>query len=109
MNLVQRLWADEAGFVISSELVLVATVLVIGMLVGLATLRDQVLQELADVADAISEINQSYSFTGVTGHTATTAGSVYQDLEDFCDDDATGGSGAECLDVTHDATDEGGI
>ena len=34
MKLLRRLWTDEAGFVVSTELVLVATVLVIGLLVG---------------------------------------------------------------------------
>ncbi len=83
-----RLWNDEAGFVVSTELILIATVLVIGMLVGLATLRDQVVQELADVAAAISDVDQSYAYTGILGHTAQTAGSNYEDAVDFCDDAA---------------------
>ena len=113
--MLRKLWNDEAGFVISSELVLIATVLVIGLLVGMVSLRDQVVQELGDVADAISEITQSYSFTGVEYHTggmgtatATTAGSFYNDLGDFCDSMGTeqtlAGTGPNCigLDVTSD-------
>jgi Flp pilus assembly pilin Flp len=56
-----RLVRDEAGFVVSAELVLVATIVVIGMITGLSTVRDQVVTELADVADAVSAVNQSYS------------------------------------------------
>ncbi|WP_232098973.1 hypothetical protein [Gimesia aquarii] len=81
----QQFWNDEGGFVVSTELVLIATVLVLGMVVGLTTLRDQVIAELADVAAAFSNSNQSYSFTGITGHSSSTAGSVFIDNLDFCD------------------------
>ena len=85
MNVLHRIWADEAGFVVSTELVLVATTLVVGMLVGLVTVRDQVVQELGDVALAIGNVNQSYVYEGVTGHTSATAGSDFLDENDFCE------------------------
>ena len=85
MSLLNRLWNDEAGFIISSELVLIATVVVIGLLVGLTTLRDNIVNELADVADALSEISQSYSFSGITGHSSSTSGSLFGDVNDFCE------------------------
>ena len=62
MSLVRRLWADEAGFIISAELCLVATIVVIGLIVGLVTLRNQVVQELIAVGEAIGSINTSYAF-----------------------------------------------
>lgn len=94
-----RLWQDDAGFVVSTELVLVATILVLGMIVGLTEVRNAVVQELGDVAQAIGAINQSYSFSGVTGHTSSTTGSSYTDLLDFCDttDNATAEPG--CMNV----------
>lgn len=85
MSVMQSLWNDEVGFIISSELILIATILVIGMIVGLTTVRDQVVQELADIASAFSDVTQSYSYTGVTGHTSSTAGSNFNDQTDFCD------------------------
>lgn len=85
MNLLRRLWHDETGAVISTELVLAGSTLVAGMLVGMTTLRDQVVQELSDTAEAISEINQSYSYTGVTSHNAWTAGSDFDDKLDVGD------------------------
>lgn len=104
MSLFARFMKEEAGFVVSSELVLIATIVVIGLIAGLTTLRDQVLQEIADVADAISEVNQSYSYTGVTSHTGSTAGSFFIDTEDFCDVDANSNSGAgnaaQCIVLT---------
>jgi len=80
-----RLWNDEAGFIVSAELVLIATILVLGMIVGLVSVRDQVVQELGDIALAIGFINQSYSFSGITGHTSSTAGSAFDDESDWCD------------------------
>ncbi len=103
MKLLSRLWADEAGFVVSSELVLVATVMVVGLLAGMTTVRDQVVQELADVADAVSEIDQSYSYSTITGHTSRTAGSHFNDTEDNCDVDGNDNSGpgneAQCINI----------
>ncbi len=71
---MMKLWNDEAGFIVSAELVLIATILVLGMIVGLVSVRDQVVQELGDIALAFGRINQSYSFSGITGHTSSTAG-----------------------------------
>jgi len=85
MRVLRRLWADEAGFVVSSELVLVGTMLVLGMIVGLTSLRNQVVQELGDLAVAIGNIEQSYQYSSVVGHTAVTAGSQFTDNDDYCD------------------------
>ncbi|MCU0872553.1 MAG: hypothetical protein MUE50_09435 [Pirellulaceae bacterium] len=86
MKVLTQLWRDDLGFIISAELVLIATILVIGMIVGLVSLRDQVVQELGDVGAAFSQLVQSYSFSGITGHTSSTAGSAFADFTDFCDD-----------------------
>ena len=51
--MLQRLWYDENGFLVSSELVLIATLLVIGLIVGLSEIQHGVVQELNDVGDAI--------------------------------------------------------
>lgn len=89
MKMLHQIWKDEAGFVVSTELVLIATILVIGMVVGLATVRDAVVQELGDVALAIGSINQTYSYSGVNGCLSGTAGSVFQDEIDACAGDNT--------------------
>jgi hypothetical protein len=46
---------------------------------------------LGDVAAAFSQLNQSYSFSGVTGHTSSSAGSQFIDYTDFCDTGLFGG------------------
>ncbi|MFO0902719.1 MAG: hypothetical protein U0939_06950 [Pirellulales bacterium] len=89
--MLKKLWKDEAGFVVSAELILIATIAVIGLVVGLAAVRDGVTSELSDVAGAIQDVNQSYDINGVVGHSAATAGFGFQDDTDFCDsnDDVT--------------------
>ena len=108
MNLFRRLWNDEGGAIVSTELVLVGSTLVAGMIVGMTSVRDQVVQELGDTAEAISEVNQSYSFTGVKSHNASTAGSDFEDQLDEGDAD-NGGNGKDGgIDVTVPPEDEAG-
>ena len=83
--MMKQLWNDETGFIVSAELVLVATILVIGMITGLTSVRDAVITELADVGAAISAINQSYNFGGASAHCGSTVGSGFRDQTDFCD------------------------
>ena len=100
MRLLRRLWKDEAGFIVSAELVLVATMLVIGMIVGLTVLRNQVVQELGDLGAALGMISQGYEYTGVskidgTFTFALTDGSGWDDLLDECQNLAAGDPGAD--------------
>ena len=96
MCTVRRLWADDGGFIISAELVLIATILVIGLIVGLVSIRNQVVQELVDVGQAIGSICQSYAYAGCYGAFhglfAWTDGCYYLDVRDFCQVPQTPGS-----------------
>lgn len=80
-----RFWREEHGAIVSAEIMLVATILVIGVIVGLSALRDSVVTELADVAQAIANVSQSYSYSGVSGHHAFSGGGSFNDKTDFCD------------------------
>jgi hypothetical protein len=97
-NATQQLIDDENGFVVSAELVLVSTVAVIGLLVGLAAVRDAAVSELSDVAGAVQDANQSFSLDGVVGHNANTAGFNFVDGTDECDSvDNAGGLTDNCI------------
>ena len=85
MKTMSRLWNEDVGAIISAEIMLVASILVIGMVVGLSSLRDSVVTELADVAQALAQVNQSYSFGTIQGHHTFSNGGAFVDLEDFCD------------------------
>lgn len=82
---------DEAGFILSAELVLIATLLVIGLVVGLSEVQHAVVQELNDVAEAIGSMNQSFSYSGFTAFKSNGclksffAGSLFHDHRDDCD------------------------
>jgi len=88
---------DEAGFIVSAELILVSTILVIGLIVGLVELQSAVLHELNDVGEAIGSLNQSFSYAGTVTHKGvhciTTGGSAYVDASDVeccdCNDEAS--------------------
>ena len=83
--MLRRLWNDEAGLIVSSELVFVSSIAAVGMIVGLSAARDGVTSELADVGDAVTEYNQGYQVSSIQGHGAALAGTQYLDGTDFCD------------------------
>ena len=85
MKTVARLWNEETGAILSAEVMLVASILVIGVIAGLASLRDSVTTELADLAQALANVNQSYSFSGTQGHHVFNGGGQFTDNVDFCD------------------------
>ncbi|HEX7681546.1 MAG TPA: hypothetical protein VF713_25695 [Thermoanaerobaculia bacterium] len=74
----------QAGFIVTIELLLLATICVIGLIVGMTNVRDSVLAELSDVSESIGALNQSYSVTAVSNAagTAATAGSIFTDGKD---------------------------
>jgi hypothetical protein len=82
---------DEAGVIISAELVLVLTICVLGVIVGLSSVVVAVNTELLDTAHAIGVLNQSFGFTGFTGckkwgnPISYTFGAINTDAEDDCD------------------------
>lgn len=63
MQITRRFWSDTRGFIVSSETILLATVLVLGCVVGLSVLRDKFVTEYGDSAAALNRLNQSSSFT----------------------------------------------
>ena len=90
LNLLKALRQDEHGVILSVEIVIVGTVLVIGLMTGMACLQKSVNNELGDFAQAIDNFDQSYSFSGLrkaggnnrTGNCfAFTAGSAFMNHE----------------------------
>lgn len=84
-RVLSRFWSEQDGFIVSAELLFIATLLVIGLGAGLAAVRDSVVTELADVAQAIANLNQTYSFGSAVGHCGVTGASSFFDAPDFCD------------------------
>jgi hypothetical protein len=88
--MLNKLLLDEGGFIVSAELVLVATLVVVGLIVGLSEVQHAVVNELNDVGEAIGAMNQTFSFSGFSkrdgkGLHAFTRGSWFNDKADDCD------------------------
>jgi hypothetical protein len=90
MRTFAALLNDEAGFIVSAELVLVATISVLALVVGLSEVAYAVNQELNDVSEAFGSLNQSFSFSGFRVCSSGckesfAAGSFFRDHIDSCD------------------------
>ena len=92
---MNRLINDEKGFIVSAEIVLIFTLVFCSVAVGVAVVKDALVQELGDVAEAIGALDQSYNYRAInaalgdsgTDFHARCAGSGFNDLEDLCDCD----------------------
>lgn len=90
MRVVQMLWRDDAGVILSAELVLVLTIVVLAMVVGLSEVAVAVNTELNDLSNAIGALDQSYFYTGFKAQDfwkskSAVAGSAFRDAKDDCD------------------------
>ena len=87
---LMQAWKEEDG-VLTFEWVLLATLLTIGIVSGLAGVRDAIFDELGDVAQAMLSLDQSYVIDvplEVVVHTTTTssaAGSSFIDAAFYQD------------------------
>ena len=89
--MLKTLWNDESGVILSAEIVLIGTILVLGMIVGLVELQVAVVGELADLSNAFGNLSQSYNTSGFSAlglgvHAkARTYGAANVDVTDACD------------------------
>ena len=66
MSLLNRVWREDEG-VLTFEWILLITVLVIGIVGGLSAVRDALITELGDVAEAMISLDQSYTILNPWG------------------------------------------
>ena len=55
-----RFWRDDRGAINSASIILVYSILVLGAITGLVCMRNQIVQELGDLAVAFDNLDQSY-------------------------------------------------
>ncbi len=84
-NVILNLWNEEAGFVVSAELILISTIAVLAMVAGLSEVAYGVSQELEDTGSAFGAVNQTFRYNGLCGHNGHSSGSCFTDMVDFCD------------------------
>jgi hypothetical protein len=85
MTLLNALLNDEAGFIVSAELVLISTIAVLGLVVGLSEVALNVNNELEDVGSAFASVNQGYKIHCRSGHGGQMSGSSFWDHSEYCD------------------------
>ncbi len=96
-KLLRTLWHDQHGVVQAAEMVLIATVVLLGVMVGMASWRDGINNEMADVAQALDDFDQSYTVAPLVfvlpgpggGLTITIGPFGFLDTDDFCDNGGT--------------------
>jgi Flp pilus assembly pilin Flp len=55
--MLQQLWRDQQGAVISAEACIFGVILVVGLIAGIASVQTALVGELGDVSDAIAEFD----------------------------------------------------
>ncbi len=81
-----KLLKDETGIVDVSSYLLMATIIAIGMIAGLTTLRNSVVQQFGDVALGLEHLDQTYTISATIGTQIKQFG--YQDIPAPPDDPA---------------------
>lgn len=94
VNVSRRFCAEDGAFMISTEAVLLGTVAVLGMIVGLAELRNAVVQELGDFSHAVAWISQDFSYSSVVSTNVPGAIEVAGSSFDDSDDDQSASTAA---------------
>jgi Flp pilus assembly pilin Flp len=68
-ELMTRLWKDESGSIIATEYLMLGTVVAIGSVGGMTTIRDTVNEEYQEYGNTLREVRQAHS-KPVTGPAA---------------------------------------
>ncbi len=93
-QMLSKLWNDDCGAIIATEWVFVVTILVLGIITGLVALRQAVISETTELAQAILALNQSYSFSGQVNCESSTGGSSATDTTNTISETSTAASTA---------------
>lgn len=61
-TILKRIWSENEG-VLTFEWIALITILVIGLVGGLSAARDAIIDELGDVSEAMTAVDQSWTVT----------------------------------------------
>jgi Flp pilus assembly pilin Flp len=74
-KLIYHLWHDDTGAIIAAEYLFLATILVIGILIGFASIRDSINTEFAELGNGFLALSQGFVLSGQSGCCSLTDGS----------------------------------
>ena len=75
-RLARRLDRDNGGFIVSVELLFITVIVVIGLVAGLAAMRAAVVTELAQLGEAVLQLDPGYNVVSVGSATGSSNGTV---------------------------------
>lgn len=77
-RLVKQLWEDRQG-TLTFEWILLVTLLIIGIAGGISAVRDSILDELGDIAEAALAVDQSWTMRFCDCSTGTSTEVKFED------------------------------
>ena len=77
-KLFSKMWQDDDG-IVAFEYLLVATIIGLSLVVGLSAVSHALNIELAELASAILNLNQTYTYDGASSCTGSVLGSAVTD------------------------------
>ena len=77
LTVLQTFWLDQAGVLVSAEMVIVVTLCILAMLAGISEITVAITAELRSLSRGVEQLNQSYQFYGGRGAFSSVAGSQY--------------------------------
>ena len=75
-SLLKKLWKDEDGALIATEYLLLGSVVTVGSVTGLASVRDSVNAEYQDYGNQIHEVRQAYAVPAKKGAAGSAGGAT---------------------------------
>jgi hypothetical protein len=61
LNLMQQLWQDDCGGIITSEYLLLGSILTLGTVSGMANLRDATVSEMSEMGGTMRAVREHYT------------------------------------------------
>jgi hypothetical protein len=78
--MLRNLWNDDGGSgLVTSEILFIFVIIVLGVTTGLIAVRQALISELVESAQALMALDQSFSFSGQFNCESSTAGSSASD------------------------------
>ncbi len=80
MRILRKLWDDDRGAgLVSSEVLFLYSLLLLGSVSGLVAMRQALVSEYTETAQSLLALNQSFSFSGQSNCAGSAAGSSASD------------------------------
>lgn len=91
LNLVKRLWQDDAGAVITAEYLALGSIVALGGVSGLVAMRDASVAEMEEYGRSIRSVSQEYRIP------AQASGSAYRGGTSVSDTYSPGAAGQQVV------------